>query len=126
MLFNFFKAQWKYPAMNDWTAQVKIDLEDFGIKIDLDYITSRSTNTFKQLVKIKAKQFAFSNFMIKKEKHSKVKELFFTELKTQAYLTSMSLSAKQAQAVFSYRTRMASYSENFQNNNGHTLFVLCA
>ena len=125
MLYNFFKAQWKYPTTNDWTEQVKIDLEDFGIKINLDYIKSKSTNTFKQLVKVKAKEFAFSNFMIKKEKHSKIKELFFTELKTQAYLTSMSLSAKQAQAVFSYRTRMAPYSENFRNNNGHSLCPLC-
>ena len=63
--------------------------------------------------------------MEKKEKHSKLKDLFYTELKTQGYFTLMSLSAEQAQAVFSYRTRMASYSENYRSNNGHSLCPLC-
>ena len=122
---DFFKAQWKYPAMNDWTEQVKLDLEDFGIKIDLIFIQSKSKNVFIQLVKIKAKEFAFCNFMEKKERHSKLKDLFYTELKTQSYFTLMSLSAEQAQAVFSYRARMASYSENYRSNNGHSLCPLC-
>ena len=34
MLYNFFIAQWKFPAMNNWTEEIKINLEDFGIKID--------------------------------------------------------------------------------------------
>ena len=51
--------------------------------------------------------------------------LFYSELKTQLYLKGNNLSAEQSQTVFSYRTRMAQYSENYQSNNGHSLCPLC-
>ena len=43
MLSRFFKAQWDYPVRNDKTRQVRSDLEEFGINLDLDGIESKST-----------------------------------------------------------------------------------
>ena len=63
--------------------------------------------------------------MENKESHSKVKDLFYSQLKVQEYLGGNQLTAIQAQAVFSYRTRMAQYSENYQNNSGHSPCPLC-
>ena len=54
-------------------------LEYFEIRVDLDFIQSKSKVSFKQLVKVKAKQFAFFKFMDQKENNSKVKDLFYSK-----------------------------------------------
>ena len=40
---------------NDWASQVKVDLDEFGISLDLDDIKSKST--FKKMEKIKDLEF---------------------------------------------------------------------
>ena len=54
MLTKFFHVQWKYPSPGEWTEQVKVDLADFGIEMDLDTIRSSSIYSFKNIVKKKA------------------------------------------------------------------------
>ena len=71
MLFNFFMAHWKYPLTHDWTEQVKSDLSDFDIPINLDYIKRKYIFSFKSLVKRKVKEFAFFSYLEKKDTHSK-------------------------------------------------------
>ena len=80
MLRRFFQAQWNYPSPGDWTEQVKMDLIDFGIEVDLQLIKSKSTEVFKSLVKGKAYEYAFDNLMEKKEEHSKLEHLFYYQL----------------------------------------------
>ena len=46
----FFWCKWKYPATNDWVDQVKQDLVDFNIEVNLDTIRSFSNYSFKNLV----------------------------------------------------------------------------
>ena len=38
MLYSFFITQWYSPSPGDWTEQVKLDLDDFNIPCDFDYI----------------------------------------------------------------------------------------
>ena len=35
MLYKVFLVQWLFPSKGDWTLQVKTDLEDFELPIDL-------------------------------------------------------------------------------------------
>ena len=51
MLYKFFSAQWKYPVKNDWTEQEKLDLEEFEISSNLEWIRSKSKLAFKKLVR---------------------------------------------------------------------------
>ena len=125
MLAKFFITQWKYPSPGDWTEQVKEDLKDFGMLADFDFMRSKSKDSFKNLVKKKAVEYAFYSFMEMKNGHSKLDKLFYTSLSTQEYLTERKLSAAQAQLVFKYRTRMANYNENFRGYTGHTPCPLC-
>ena len=125
MLANFFRVQWNYPSPGDWTEQVKVDLNDFGMEIDFEFIKSKSTEVFHKLVKRKAYEYAFFTFMEKKEAHSKLDNLVYYQLSTQEYLTNNNLSAKEAQLAFSYRVRMANYKDNFRGNSGHTPCPLC-
>ena len=123
-MFNkFFDAQWKYPTNDDWTATVQTDLEDFGI--DFEVMKTKSKKAFLKFVKRKAKEYALDKYLTKKEPHSKMKGLFYSEVKIQSYLSENTLTADQSRTVFSYRTRMAQYGENYQNNNGHTMCPLC-
>jgi hypothetical protein len=126
MLHKFFSTQWKYPTnKQDWTEQVKMDLEEFKIPVDLDFIKAKSTNSFKTLVKIKAREHSFFKLMQKKMDHSKMDNIFYGELKMQTYLKSNQFTTTQAKLIYSFRIRMANFQENFQGNKGHTPCPLC-
>ena len=81
MLSKFFTAQWKYSCKDDWTQQVKTELEDFGILENLEDIKAKSKSSFKKLVKVKAKEFAFYSYC--ERNLYKLDSLFYTELKRQ-------------------------------------------
>ena len=84
MLYQFFITQWKFPAVkNEWTEQVKLDLIDFGLSQELGQIADFSKNSFKNTVKKRAKEFAFFVFLEKKQKHSKLDNLFYRDLNLQ-------------------------------------------
>ena len=55
MLYKFFLAQWNHPApRGEWTEQTKLDLQEFDISEDLEFIKSKSEFVFKKMVKQKA------------------------------------------------------------------------
>ena len=123
MLYKFFCTQWKYSCKNDWTLQVKQDLSDFEISADFNELKKKSIGSFKQLVRRKAKEYAFYTFLEKQASHSKLDNICYTELKLQDYLENM--SANEAQTVFSYRTRMANFKENYRGPGGPQPCPLC-
>ena len=67
MLTKFFNVQLKYPSPGDWTEQVKVDLADFGIEMDLDTIRSKSIYSFKNIVKRKP-QYMLCTLVLKRKK----------------------------------------------------------
>ena len=120
MLFEFFSTQWKYPTnKQDWTELVKGDLSDFGIPVDLDFIKSKTKFGFKNLVKIKSKEYAWKKFMSVKIDHSKMDNLWYSDLKMQDYLKSNKFTTEESRTIFSFRTRMANFGENFKNGSGN-------
>ena len=126
MLSKFFHTQWKYPCNSkEWTEQVRVDLDDFEIPVDLNFIKSKSEFSFKNMVKVKAKEYCFMKMMEKKIGHSKMDDVFYTSLKIQKYLKSNKFTPTQARLIYSFRTRMADFQENFQGSQGHTPCPLC-
>ena len=117
MLYRFFMAQWESPVKNDWTQQIRSDLSDLGIKEDFTFIQSKSVFSFKNLVKVKIKEYALDMLNEKKFKHSKMDDLIFTELKIQEYLVSESITLEEKRSIFQYRTRMAKFSENYRGKD---------
>ena len=63
--------------------------------------------------------------MEKKMSHSKMDDLFYSGLKMQPYLKENLFSLIQARKVFSFRTRMAKFGENFGGQNGHIPCPMC-
>ena len=51
--------------------------------------------------------------------------LSYNKLEMQTYFNLENMSAAQAKIVYSYRTRMASYGENFRAKNGQVMCPIC-
>ena len=126
MLFKFFMAQWEDPTKQDWTEQIKTDLSDLKLKLSLEEIESKSKTTFKNMVKVKIKEYALDSLNEKKFQHSKMDDVIFTELKIQEYLVSEELSLSQKQNVFLFRTRMSDFHENFRGGNPSIPCKMCS
>ena len=58
-LSQFFQAQLNHPDKDDWTVQVCQDLTDFQIDKNFTAIKSKSKESFKNLVKKPAREYAF-------------------------------------------------------------------
>ena len=122
---GFFICQWKQPGQDDWTLQVKQDLEDFSLPCSIDFVKTKSKYSFKKLVKTKSKDYALYKFLQRKETHSKLVNLNYTELAMQKYLKLTTMTAYEAKTVFSYRVRAANYSNNYRGSNGLSPCPVC-
>lgn len=98
-------------------------MHDFGIPFDLDYIKSKSDYSFKNLVKVKAREYELHK--CNSMKGSKLENTFHAKLEMQSYLVRKDISVEDAKLVFAYRTRMASFSENFRGPHGPKMCSLC-
>ena len=125
MLYKFFIKQWLQPCPGDWTETVKSNLEEFDIPCDLQYLKSKSSQTFKKIVKTKAGEVALNILNEKKKKHSKMKNVNYNEMKTQNYLKLEGITVEQLRNVFKYRVRMAPMWENFKGSGGKDICPLC-
>ena len=125
MLYQFFIVQWHKPSRGDWTETVKKDLKDLNIPCDFEYFRSKSTESFKKLVKLKARALALKMLLEKKMQHSKMDALSYLELKPQNYLSIKNARIEQIRNVFRFRTRMANFRDNFKSSGGPTMCPLC-
>ena len=117
MLYKFFKAQWTWPVRGDWTIQVKEDLEDFNIPSALDYLEGISSNSFKTLIKKRSKEYALEKFLKLKRKHSKLDNLYYSEMKLQEYLELKDFKTEDAKVLLLWRLRMAKFGANFGDSS---------
>ena len=110
------------------TLHKNVVIADFKLmlhKQGLSQIADFSKISFKNTVKKRAKEFAFFVFLEKKQKHSKLDNLFYRDLNIQHYLQSK--LSTEGQVIFSYRTRtrMSNYSDNFRGSGGTSVCPLC-
>ena len=90
-----------------------------------EFIRSKSKESFKKLVKVRAKAYALEKLGSQQNKHSKMENLNYQELKIQKYLVSESTTSIQKKIVFKYRTRMENYGENFRGGASQVMCSLC-
>ena len=124
MLSKFFYAQWNSEARNDWTAQIRLDLADFSLPEDLDFIKSKSDFSFKKLVKVKALEYTIGE--LNAMKGSKMENTFHSKLEMQSYSKLQNITPDDAKIIFAYRSRMANFSENFCGPGCLKLCPLCS
>ena len=121
MLSKFFYAQWNREIKNDWTVQIKSDLDDFVIPLDLKFIKSKYVYSFR---KVKAHEYELSE--MNSMKGSKMEKTFHSKLEMQNYLKLKDLTVEDGKRIFAYRTRMANYGENFRGLSDPKQCPLCS
>ena len=87
---------------------------------------SKSINSFKRLVKIKTKENALEYLLNLKAQHTKMDNLAYTELKLQKYLKSEEIPVHEAKNLFRFRTRGATFKENYGDRYQSKGCPLCA
>ena len=81
--------------------------------------------SFKNQVKRKAKELTLEMLQKKQNTHSKMSQLFYTELKLQEYFRIPGIKTKDMLNLFKWRVRMVYLGENFRGNKEHVLCPLC-
>ena len=76
-------------------------------------------------MKIKAKEYALDSLLAMKNRHSKMDNLEYVELKIQNYLNDDRIPVNEAQNLYRFRTRVAKFKENFQNSHTGIACPLC-
>ena len=120
MLYKTFIAQWKYPVKDDWTEEAKSNLSELKINLSLEEIKKKSADSFKRMVKIKAKEYALEYLLKLKGKHSKMNNLSYSELKLQKYLKDPDIPVNEAKNLYRFRTRSAKYKQNMKTGYSST------
>ena len=125
MLSKFFHCQWLDRCQHDWTRQVRQDLEDFNLPVDIKALEDKSEFSWKSLVKRKAKTYELNRLLkIKESKNkSKMKDLKYEKLQIQEYLTK--LDVYLAKTMFRFRVRMARFSGNYKGKGPPDACPLC-
>ena len=124
MLSKFFLTQWHQPCRGDWTETVQLNLEEFGITTNFDFMRSKSSESFKSLVKVKAQEYALKELTKSQETHSKMENLHYGSLKPQTYMKRMRID--QARNIFRHRTNMARFGENYRGKEDFIMCPLCS
>ena len=78
------------------------------------------------MVKVRAKEFALRMLRTKQEKHSKMDNLEYKELKMQNYMQSEDLKTKQKKLIFKGRVKMLEFGENYRGGRPQVTCPLCS
>ena len=106
MLTKVFMTQWNYPSgKNEWSEQVKDNMRSFGLNPSLEWIITKSKLSFKALVKRQARELALLELNMKKDGHSKMDDLDYSEMSMQMYLKDPKMKVSEARTIFWFRTR---------------------
>ena len=100
MLYSFFITQLYNPTPGDWTEQVKLDCKDLKIPFDFEYIRSKSKETFKKIVRIKADEYELDRLLERQVKHSKMSNVTYTEMKPQSHFKTPGITTEEALNIF--------------------------
>ena len=126
MLYKFFITQWHYPSPGDWVEQVRADMNDFNLKCDFTVLASKSKNSLKNMLKVKAIGAAFETLMEKKTKYRKLQNISYVQLEIQSYLLDQRLTFEEKKQIFLLRTRMSMFGDNFKEGRISTVCPLCS
>ena len=64
---------------------------------------SKSKESFKSYVKVKAEEYSLENYSRKQQKHSKMNNLQYTEIKMQEYLKTPGIKTDEVLNIFKWR-----------------------
>ena len=100
-----YEAQKHEPTDGDFIELVKKDATEIGIVFDENDIAKMKKEDFKKIVKTKVRHAALQYLNNIKQKHSKVRNIIYTELELQAYLKNPCFTSDNHSTLYALRTR---------------------
>ena len=120
-----YLAQKLAPLKNDWVRQIEDDLKMYEIDLTENEISKISKEKFRAIVKQKIDMNGRQYLTDLKNIHSKSKGLSCM-MKTQPYLQCKSLSLKEKQLLFKFRTYTYACKANFRSKyQANMLCIVC-
>ena len=95
--------QEKNPTEGDFILMVKDDFEKIKVPYDRQFIESAGKK-YKEFIKQKVREYAYSELKNLQESHSKVKEIEYKKLETQKYIKSAMLSNEEVYLLAALRS----------------------
>ena len=119
-------AQVRNPVRGDWAQLVKEDLQELGLNLTFSEVGKMSGNTLKTKLKTAVTVKAFEYLSEVQQKHSKSKNIQYSELKLQEYLRShRSGTINEKARLFQIRSRMLQLKSNFKTGQENIMCTLC-
>ena len=116
-----YLAQKEAPTYGDYFNLVKTDWEMMDEPLDEAAIVATSADAHKRKVKAKIRMSAFQFLQNKKKQHSKVKNVEYTKLETQKYMTSPLFNDQDVSLLYAMRSRAleckSNYKSKYKNND---------
>ena len=94
-----------------------MDLEEFGIDDDFNYLKKLSKYKMKKIIREAFKNNAFDDLLEKQMTYSKGNELVYGELKMRSYLKNQNINTKNKKLIFTLRSRMYDVKQNYKGTN---------
>ena len=105
---------------------MKENFKNICEEIDEIWITNTSTNLYKEHIKKKTRAAAFENLNRQQQTHSKVKEIKYTGLETQGYITSPIFNDKEVSPLFAMRSNCVRQCKaNFSSQYKQSQEIFC-
>ena len=102
------------------------DIQDLKLNLTLDHIARMSKNQLKAILRVAVKKEAFKYLSDIQAGHSKTKNLRYSSLQLQPYLSSQrSTTIQQKAMLFKLRTRMIDVRDNFKSGSANLLCRCC-
>ena len=102
-----YLAQKRSPTQGDFYNLVKKDFDTIGENLNEEIIAATGTLAHKRNIKDKTKMASFKYLQNKQKEHSKVKDIVYTKLETQRYMTSPLFTNEEVRLLHSIRSRNA-------------------
>jgi hypothetical protein len=118
-VYVFFMTQFYKKTQSDWITQTLLDFSDLMLDSSFEYLENISKFSFKKIVKLKVKQFAFNKLLNEKQTYSKLRKLKYKDFKMQSYLEDSETTIEEKITTFKWRTSMEQcFGENFRGSKG--------
>ena len=126
MLYRVLQSQVDNPSKGDWVHLVRQDIQDLKLNLTFDNIARMSKYQLKAILRDAVKKEAYKYLSDIQAGHSKTKNLRYSGLQMQPYLTShRSTTIQQKAMFFKLRTRMIDVRDNFKTGNVSVLCRCC-
>ena len=114
LITKAFWAQVNQPVKGDWCIVVREDLEAIGLgHLSYQDVKNMSQDALRLLVKMKARETAFSMLLMEKEKCSKLSTLKYPSFELQPYLsTDSNLTNTLKRMLFRWRCHAINVKHN--------------